>query len=1259
MSIREVYTIFVSVFVNDIRTYRKICMNNDTVQKLKNIGSSEFEDLVSHFLRLTKPELASLLVTGINEIGKPIPYRVDGILFIDGNQPKCISVQSTTIDIKSLRAKWLGLPSQKGDIQKAKDEFDSWKKFRDDSDSFTFLLYLATNCSVGTDTELYKQAFGEAHKLGISLEIIDQSSLASFLDTNSDGQYLRHLYFGIPIDRISVSLLQEVCVQSLEQHKIEYEGIENTVEIERDIQQKLVQALTTRNKPLIGIEGKSGTGKSTFVRQAGNLLNTTNFPTMWMPSEVVDSEMILVNAIIAAISKFKKLTYTPPDTDLIRVISQLPNGLTIIVDDVNRTPNPEQTIKRVEGWIHNLYTRTEGEASIGSTPHIRFIVPLWSLPSDNQENSQWMILNLNNFTENERNRLSEKHTIEDTKTNESRKIIDALNGDPFWCGLVLKHITPFSSGDIQTLLRTTTDQLILETAKDIAAKAKKQVTPTMLTLALDDLIKHTLMNNQPKLDWINYQNNSVQADLILRWSNERSLGWIEISPSSYEHWHWRHDRLRDAIIGRYLAKNFNKNTTDTSLDWLSNYGLAEAWAFSLIYTHQEHQELLITLLAQHQPLALAKMLQLHLISPNTQIHKTVTERLKQSLENSELISYKTTFQSWTIFETLMHIDDPSILEITENLEPNRYIRAARFRNGNLLDGIEWLRRLSVSHFLPSGSFKMVEQTIEAFSLQGSSNKLQIANELEDLVQANVDTETILLLAGYLAWNELAMPLGLHWIGLQQPEKLQSLIEFIWMMSRCGDESTQNLLEEALSLARYLQDEPYDDPRIKRGKGKWDTFARRLEFTLPRWEITELSAQTWARGVNEEQDPEFQGILCYLARLIDHPATIEAYIHWCAINGRAFFHDNMVPHDPMMSLDIFRAEIALTSASRNHLWNIIQTSTNDSVRKYAFLTWRRYLQPAELFLLQSIKEDDLLFDDALRLRLRLLDETAIDLLLMKIETDIGEWFAYLSPFLERDEIFNTFLDKLEEALRTAILSEKVILYLPKHRIDQLIDEKNDLLLKYPKTWHFLWQTDHSQALKFVRDSITGSDPEYIRHFFTRGDFPIPISRQMLNCVVPVLSRFGEEDRIDLAHRALRAGHVDWVQQHLRHIVQNNKRLTHWITEEDIVQALNDAAQLTDEGKTEFEIWRDAPNYNLLSLSNDEVFRHYGANTSTVLKSWTTTDLTDTKIAVAARILNSIGTGQDLDWWKQLNPNDESTNIIWKDTLFYLKRRKWHT
>jgi hypothetical protein len=28
--------------------------------------------------------------------------------------------------------------------------------------------------------------------------------------------------------------------------------------------------------------------------------------------------------------------------------------------------------------------------------------------------------------------------------------------------------------------------------------------------------------------------------------------------------------------------------------------------------------------------------------------------------------------------------------------------------------------------------------------------------------------------------------------------------------------------------------------------------------------------------------------------------------------------------------------------------------------------------------------------------------------------------------------------------------------------------------------------------------------------------------------------------------------------------------------------------------------------------------------------------DTKITVAAKILRSIGTGKDLDWWKQLNP-----------------------
>src|SRR5829696_5835969 len=98
-----------------------------TSHALGEINDGEFEILVAGYLRRHDPQLAGLIATGINEHGEAIPCRVDGILHIHGNPPRCIVVAATTTSRKELSRKWLGGVNKRGDILKAVDEFQVWK----------------------------------------------------------------------------------------------------------------------------------------------------------------------------------------------------------------------------------------------------------------------------------------------------------------------------------------------------------------------------------------------------------------------------------------------------------------------------------------------------------------------------------------------------------------------------------------------------------------------------------------------------------------------------------------------------------------------------------------------------------------------------------------------------------------------------------------------------------------------------------------------------------------------------------------------------------------------------------------------------------------------------------------------------------------------------------------------------------------------------------------------------------------------------
>src|ERR1051325_5669964 len=109
----------------------KIIDNMNTAHALSQISDSDFEMLVTLYLRHRHPHLAGLIRTGTNESGEPIKCRVDGILYVPESPPRCVAVAYTVTEQKELRRKWLGGKKGKtfepGDIKKADEEFDAWR----------------------------------------------------------------------------------------------------------------------------------------------------------------------------------------------------------------------------------------------------------------------------------------------------------------------------------------------------------------------------------------------------------------------------------------------------------------------------------------------------------------------------------------------------------------------------------------------------------------------------------------------------------------------------------------------------------------------------------------------------------------------------------------------------------------------------------------------------------------------------------------------------------------------------------------------------------------------------------------------------------------------------------------------------------------------------------------------------------------------------------------------------------------------------
>lgn len=239
----------------------------DTKSALQSIGDGEFETLATWYLRRTNPDLAGLIATGINDEGKPIACRVDGILCVPGSPRRCVVVASTTVERKRLAGKWLGNKEDRGDVEKALEEFQAWKS---ENKNITFVLFLATNQWLGSDTALYRRTLQRGHEENVDVVIIEASILVDFLDHDSEGQYLRQEILGIDANKLSLSLLRQICDLSLTLHQRVFGfGLEsNAFEIERDAMVEGMELIRSGSSPLIFLEGASGVGKSTrqFVK---------------------------------------------------------------------------------------------------------------------------------------------------------------------------------------------------------------------------------------------------------------------------------------------------------------------------------------------------------------------------------------------------------------------------------------------------------------------------------------------------------------------------------------------------------------------------------------------------------------------------------------------------------------------------------------------------------------------------------------------------------------------------------------------------------------------------------------------------------------------------------------------------------------------------------------------------------------------------------------------------------------------------------
>ncbi len=211
-------------------------------------------------------------------------------------------------------------------------------------------------------------------------------------------------------------------------------------------------------------------------------------------------------------------------------------------------------------------------------------------------------------------------------------------------------------------------------------------------------------------------------------------------------------------------------------------------------------------------------------------------------------------------------------------------------------------------------------------------------------------------------------------------------------------------------------------------------------------------------------------------------------------------------------------------------------------------------------LQEIQDDDALSDRAFGLRVVLRDRTAVRGLIDRINQDPGRWCRFAPALFSLAGVGEAFENNLELAFQSGGVfgPHAVPLHLSADQLVGLLERHASLFKKYPRVWAALWRSNVPEALGFVTgaiaESVSGPTEEFLYYF----GWPYPVSRKMLNALIPVMDRFpGTNDVISLGHLAMRAGERDWVRAYVLPRLPPKER-SQWIDSDRGLQILDQLA-----------------------------------------------------------------------------------------------------
>lgn len=825
-----------------------------TAEHIKSITDRAlYEQLANAVLRRKFEHLSNLIVGGLNEKGETVKGKLDSFCSVDGN--KFYIVEHTTDD-SNLEKKWLydntSYTGKKpiseignGDLIKV---IERAKEIKLDIPSAKFTVYLTTNQLV--DEELWAKVITCGNNNDISVELLELSVIASFLDHDPHGQFLRKQFLNIDQELLSLEKVFEILNENLKQYKSE--SFINPELIDKEWQlQELVDHYYREQDLLTLIIADSGMGKSTLCYSLlEELIRHPLFGFRVKPEMVLQANNVFHLIELFLVSYDNKLFVNDDFREFF-------NGdeLVIIVDDINHCINRSEVLDKLISWSIEMKNDPR-------EIDFKILCPIWPRYFQQIESLEKKRTGFNYFKLPEPDDsvveafiskgLADGVTL--TKP-EIKDLYTRTGNDPLLIGLNLEMINKsgrYSLNQGTTVLRDFVFDKLGSSSANLNYPEFKQ--RNILSSIGEAMLRNR--NIAPNYDDLSrwFEQDVQTLALIDALATDRQLLFVKDDGGVQ----FRHDRVRDFIVSKGFSRLFTSIENNGGI--ISDPFFSNLLAIAIADNRPDYG--ILAAIAEKNPESLFYTIKYVQASGDISYLKHVKDLLEKWLDGDKFpANNKSLLASvaWGLLET----DTSDLQTITSKLPPSRNLDMARFKSGDCGSAINYFSNLM--DFEPSIGNELRDQILDHVrhyhyqKIVSDLKAILLENKLHDY-----GLRGSFLLAGHLKDPSLPRTLQYAW---NTGDKKELCPHYLWAIINCVSAETREVLVDGLNYFKALPDEGNDHgyPEGVRNESVY-------EFSKVRWKLTDEQVL-----ILDDLYVDHGLILQSVFDLLDHPRALERSI----------------------------------------------------------------------------------------------------------------------------------------------------------------------------------------------------------------------------------------------------------------------------------------------------------------------------------------------------------------------------------------------